>query len=328
MPTGVPRVRPSHPGSRMTHITLGEKIRYLRKSQRMSQEALARRLGLTNNAFISHLERGTKRPSDALLDKIAQVFAYDAASLRALAAPPAADERQGELEPAPGADLLAQIRREAELFGERASALVAAALPSFLWSREQRIILESTSREVWIIAPALAHHGVAADLVQVAAANLRRGVRYAYLLADTKETRVEAGRMLTRYQARATGGDARPAAPARGRSRRASSDHGLGARHAPRPAPRAASCAAGEVEDAAAADAGNMPELCFVPRASFPFVLESVLFDPEDGERIRGSVLPAASADGDTGAWEVALGREQALDLARHFARWWERFAG
>ena len=326
MPTGVPRVRPSHPGSRMTQITLGEKIRYLRKSQRMSQEALARRLGLTNNAFISHLERGTKRPSDALLDKIAQVFAYDAASLRALAAPPAADERQGELEPAPGADLLAQIRREAELFGERASALVAAALPSFLWSREQRIILESTSREVWIIAPALAHHGVAPDLVQVAVANLRRGARYAYLLPDTKETRVEAGRMLTRYQARSetrpggrSGGDAHPAAGAGRRMRQSAADRGLGARHAP--PSRADGSAAG------AAESENMPELCFVPRASFPFVLESVLLDPRDAERIRGAVLPAEGADAAAGVWEVALGREQALDLARHFARFWERFA-
>lgn len=319
----------------MTQITLAEKIRYLRKSRNMSQVALARRLGLTNNAFISHLERGTKRPSDVLLDKIAEVFAYDAASLRALAGPPAADARQGELEPAPGADLLAQIRREAELFGERTSELVAAALPAFLWSRDQRAILESTSREVWIIAPVLVHHGVAADLVQVVAANLRRGVRYAYLLADTKEMRIEAGRMLTRYQVRETGGGARgggargggvlPAAPGSGRSRRAASDHGLGARHAPRPASLAR--AAGNTEEVAAADAAdaeNVPQLCFVPRASFPFILESTLFDPQDPERIRGSLLPAAGS----GEWEVALGREQALDLAGHFARWWERFAG
>ncbi len=77
----------------------------------------------------------------------------------------------------------------------------------------------------------------------------------------------------------------------------------------------------------AAAGAENMPELCFIPRASFPFVFESALFDPRDAERIRGVALPAGVAGGETGAWEVALGREQALDLARHFARWWERFA-
>jgi transcriptional regulator with XRE-family HTH domain len=305
----------------MTQITLAEKIRYLRKSRGMSQVQLARRLGLTNNAFISHVERGTKRPSDALLDRIAEVFAYDVASLRALAAPVANDLRQGELEPAPGADLLAQIRREAELFGERASELVAASLPAFLWGREQRALVEGTSREVWIIAPDLVHHGVAADLVQVATANLRRGVRYCYLLADSKEMRIEAGRMLKRYQERETGGGGSSAvrssgARVRGSARRAASDRGLGARHA------LLSAAVGESAAAAAADAENDPAISFVAPASFPFIFECALFDPRDPERIRGSVLPAA------GEWEIVLSREQALALAGHFARWWDRFAG
>ena len=137
----------------MPQVTLADKLRYLRKSRRLSQAELAHRLGLTNNAFISHLERGTRRPSDPLLRKLADLFAYDYESLRALAGPPPREERQEELVPASSADLTARIRREVGLLGDRLGELVNEALPEFLWSREQRLLVEGGSREVWIMAP-------------------------------------------------------------------------------------------------------------------------------------------------------------------------------
>jgi transcriptional regulator with XRE-family HTH domain len=260
----------------MTQVNLAEKLRYLRKSRGMSQVELARRLGLKNNAFISHLERGTKRPSETLLRKLADVFAYDYDSLRALTGKsvPAAST-QVELHPAAAADLLARIRREVELFGERLSDLVGESLPEFLWSREDRLLAEGASREVWILAPRLAHHGVEADLLAVARANMARGVRYCYLIGDAKEMRIEAGRLLKRYQD--------------------------GARHA--------------LED------NPGPEVGFVPREQFPFVFEAAIFDPRDTALIRGSLVPAMEES----EWEIALNREQVIDLARHFARMWER---
>jgi len=263
----------------MTQVNLAEKLRYLRKSRGMSQVELARRLGLKNNAFISHLERGTKRPSEALLRKIAEVFSYDYASLCALGGGPGAlaTSTQVELHPAAGADLMARIRREVELLGERMSDLVGEALPEFLWSREERLLAESASREVWILCPQIMHHGVEEDLLAVAKTNLRRGVRYSYLIADTKDMRVETGRLLKRYQ-EATGEDY-----------------------------------AAEVEVG--------PEVGFVPQESFPFVFEAALFDPRDSARIRGSLVPPAESP----EWEIALSRQQALDLARHFARLWDR---
>jgi transcriptional regulator with XRE-family HTH domain len=261
----------------MTQVDLPEKLRYLRKSRGMSQVELAHRLGLKkNNAFVSHLERGTKRPSEALLHKIAEVFAYDYDSLRALAGPALPAAEQVELRPAAHAGLMAQIRQEVELLGERMGELVAGALPDFLWSREQRLIVESASREVWILTPRLAHHGVEADLLAVAAANLRRGACYRYLIADTKEMRVEAGRLLKRYQAAAAG---------------------------PEPETQAG------------------PEVGFVPHDSFPSIFEAALFDPRDAARIGGCVVPGAGGQ----EWEIALGREQAVELARHLARLWDR---
>lgn len=271
----------------MTQVSLAEKLRYLRKSRRMSQVEVARRLGLTNNAYISNLERGTKRPSDPLLRKLADLFAYDYESLRALAEPQSTAAEQPELEPLAGADLIARIRREVEIFGEQLGDLVTEALPEFLWSREQRLIVESASREVWIIAPDLARHGVEEDLLSVALGNARRGVLYRYLTADTKAMRVEAGRMLKRHQVKT-------------------------------PIPPGLHAGRGPVTDASE-EAG--PEVAFVPRDSFPFVFESALFDPRDPSRIRGSLVPPSERP----EWEIALSPGQAADLGRHFALLWDR---
>ncbi|MGD8395250.1 MAG: helix-turn-helix transcriptional regulator [Candidatus Eiseniibacteriota bacterium] len=187
----------------MAQVTLAEKIRYLRKSRGMSQIELARRLGLRNNSFISHLERGSKRPSIHLLRRIAELFSYDYDSLLALAGAPRTErpgDQQQELKPTAGADLLARLRQEVYLFGERMNEEIGESLPDFLWDREYRLIVEARAREVWLVCPRICHHGVAEDLLRVASNNLGRGVPYRYLLPDTKEMRVEAGRMLKRYQ--------------------------------------------------------------------------------------------------------------------------------
>lgn len=279
----------------MPQVTLAEKLRYLRKSRRMSQAELAHRLGLTNNAFISHLERGTRRPSGPMLRKLADLLAYDYESLRALAGPPPGEPRQEELMPAAGADLTAKIRREVDSFGDRLGELVGEALPEFLWSREQRLLAEGGSREIWIMAPAIEHHGVEADLVAVAVSNLRRGVRYRYLLLDQRESRIEAGRLLRRYQTALT---------ADGIGRARARDGG------------------GENGGDEAFDR-QLPEVAFVSRDAFPVVFEIALFDPRAGDRIRGTLLPP----GVDPEWEVALAGGQARELARHFARLWSRTA-
>jgi transcriptional regulator with XRE-family HTH domain len=287
----------------MPQVTLADKLRYLRKSRRMSQAELAHRLGLTNNAFISHLERGSRRPSGPMLRKLADLFGYDYESLRALAGPPPGEARLGEarqeeLVPAPGADLTARIRREVDLFGDRLAELVDETLPGFLWSREQRLLVEGGSQEVWILAPAIVHHGVEADLLAVAVANLRRGSRYRYLLTDTRENRIEAGRLLRRYQAAVHEHGAARASRGRGGTMGVDPD-----------------------SDVDPSDEGKLPAVAFVGRNSFPLVFEIALFDPEADERIRGTLL----AHGADPEWEVGLDEAQARELARHFTRCWAR---
>jgi len=188
----------------MPQVTLAEKIRYLRKSRGMSQLDLAHRLGLRNNSFISHLERGSKRPSRALLGRIADLFSYDLDHLLALDGAPREAHHENDDDDAPrplaGADLLADLRQEIQLFGERMDEIVEDVLPAFLWDRQHRLIVESQAREVWVLCPAIANHGVAEDLLRVTMANLERGVSYRYLLLDDKQVRIDAGSLLRRYQ--------------------------------------------------------------------------------------------------------------------------------
>jgi transcriptional regulator with XRE-family HTH domain len=291
----------------MTQVTLAEKIKYLRKSRRMSQAELAHRLGLTSNAFISLIERGSRRPSDSLLKRLADLFSYDYTSLRALAGPSPQEAPNGgrsgvqeELVPVASADLVARMRREVEILGERVQELLEDGLPEFLWSRERRLHVEGSSGEIWIFAPAIAHHGLELDLLGQAVANLRRGARYRYLLPDTRESRVEAGRLLQRYQT-----ELLQASGSKGARR--------GARH-----PGGGEAEA-EDESYDLNEDLELPEMGFVSRLSFPILFEIALFDPSDGERVRGTLMPPEASP----AWEVGLGREAARELARHFARLW-----
>jgi transcriptional regulator with XRE-family HTH domain len=53
---------------------LGTKLRYLRTQRKMTQEDLARRLGLTRQGHVSNLEIGRKAPSLDLVVQIANLF--------------------------------------------------------------------------------------------------------------------------------------------------------------------------------------------------------------------------------------------------------------
>jgi hypothetical protein len=63
----------------------------------------------------------------------------------------------------------------------------------------------------------------------------------------------------------------------------------------------------------------ELPHVGFVARVSFPILFEIALFDPNDEDRVRGTLLPPEAPP----AWEVGLGRDAARELARHFARLW-----
>jgi transcriptional regulator with XRE-family HTH domain len=59
-------------------VLLGAKLRYLRQQRQMTQEELARRLGLLRQGHISNLEMGRKAPSLELVVQIADLFGVTA----------------------------------------------------------------------------------------------------------------------------------------------------------------------------------------------------------------------------------------------------------
>ena len=52
----------------------GEKLRTLRKRDRISQQRLATKLGIKSDAFISEIETGKRKPSLEFVLKIAELF--------------------------------------------------------------------------------------------------------------------------------------------------------------------------------------------------------------------------------------------------------------
>lgn len=52
----------------------GEKLRYLRLGQNLTQAELAARLGIITQSFVSHLEAGRKEPSIAVAIEMAELF--------------------------------------------------------------------------------------------------------------------------------------------------------------------------------------------------------------------------------------------------------------
>lgn len=58
------------------HAALGLRIRALRRLKRMTQQELAERLGFSAT-MLSYIERGHRKPSPQLLEKIAQELNVD-----------------------------------------------------------------------------------------------------------------------------------------------------------------------------------------------------------------------------------------------------------
>ncbi len=59
----------------------GEKLRALRKRDKISQRKLAPILGIKSNSFISEIETGKKKPSLEFVLKIAELFDVSVAKL-------------------------------------------------------------------------------------------------------------------------------------------------------------------------------------------------------------------------------------------------------
>ena len=57
-----------------THMTFAEKLKRLRKELGLTQEALARKIGISGNRHISLLEKGVHQPSLGSIQKLAYLF--------------------------------------------------------------------------------------------------------------------------------------------------------------------------------------------------------------------------------------------------------------
>ena len=61
-------------------MNIGEKIKYLRRSQNMSQETLANRLQINRN-YLSRIETGKSEPTASVIRAISNIFGISVTSL-------------------------------------------------------------------------------------------------------------------------------------------------------------------------------------------------------------------------------------------------------
>lgn len=189
-------------------MTLGEQLAALRKARGLTQAKVARAVGLTGNAVISRLERGTLLPSSALQEKLGRLFGLSPAVLRDRVDAEATGAREQSLLDAIDAEaerVRAALRSEGDaLVGEltnaraRLAETLLASRVQLLWSREQKIAHEAAARSVWVVSPDLELDVAHGPLRAVVEANLERGASYRYLVPHVPAVLARAKQLLAR----------------------------------------------------------------------------------------------------------------------------------
>src|SRR5262245_45874269 len=87
--------------------SLGQRLAALRHERGLTQQQVARAVGLTGNAFVSRLERGAALPSAQLQRRLAGLFGVSAAVLRDQAEAEATGAREQSLLDAVDAEVAA-----------------------------------------------------------------------------------------------------------------------------------------------------------------------------------------------------------------------------
>ena len=142
-------------------FSIGDMVRQVRVERGLTQTQLARRLGLTGNAVVSRLERGTSLPSEALRRKLAKVLHLEPALLETRVQ----REARGSTATALLTDLgtafeRAQRQMEDELDSLRKGlaqhqARLAHVLRlsefQLLWGLSDKLAWEATVKSAWIV---------------------------------------------------------------------------------------------------------------------------------------------------------------------------------
>ena len=176
-------------------FSIGDMVRQVRVERGLTQTQLARRLGLTGNAVVSRLERGTSLPSEALRRKLAKVLHLEPALLETRVQ----REARGSTATALLTDLgtafeRAQRQMEDELDSLRKGlaqhqARLAHVLRlsefQLLWGLSDKLAWEATVKSAWIVTPDLLLDVQSEAVRKVVRENVSRGVTYRYLVPQT-----------------------------------------------------------------------------------------------------------------------------------------------
>jgi len=178
-------------------MTLAEQLVALRRARGLTQTEVARAAGLSGNAVISRLERGSLLPSPRLQEKLGKVYGLPLAVLRdRVDAEATGAQEQSVLDAVDDevqrlrAVLHAETEKLVAELGHARARLAETLLASrvqLMWSREQKIAHEAAAKTIWVVSPDLRLD--VGPLRPIVAANLARGAQYRYLLPALPEVR-------------------------------------------------------------------------------------------------------------------------------------------
>ncbi|MEM9188467.1 MAG: helix-turn-helix transcriptional regulator [Myxococcota bacterium] len=178
---------------------LGAQIRMLRKRAGLTQVELARALGLSGNSLVSRIETGQLRPSDQTLRSLADVFGIEVAQLTTLSSDAEGstplslevDEAHKRLSSA-----VDRLVAEAQRQQQGLASFFSASQLNTIWDISQKLHRESQAETVWVMTPDLRLDLELPEVHAVVHSNLARGVRYRYLIPNTKSMKARAQHLL------------------------------------------------------------------------------------------------------------------------------------
>ncbi|MEW5738222.1 MAG: helix-turn-helix transcriptional regulator [Myxococcota bacterium] len=187
-------------------FSLGDMLRQLRVERGLTQQQVARRLGLSGNAVISRLERGVVLPSEALRRKLARLLGVEPALL----ATRVQRESRGATATALLADLstafdaahqqlegeLGALRRSLAQHQARIAHVLTLSELQLLWGLPDKLAYEATVKSAWVVTPDLLLDVQRDALRKVVRDNVARGVEYRYLVPPSPGVLQRARRFL------------------------------------------------------------------------------------------------------------------------------------
>ncbi len=189
---------------------IGNHLRHLRNRAGLTQNQLANAIGLSGNSLISRIESGRVSPTPSVLNALAKFYVLDLEVFLSLTAsePHGGGILDSELKAmaddaararARLDQTVGQLLEEFESHQNTLTQFMMASKLNLVWSLPRKLKRERSAGEVWILSPSLASETDIPQIRVTVESNLKRGVRYRYLIPAMPAVEQRAKALLTSF---------------------------------------------------------------------------------------------------------------------------------